>query len=78
MLTLVVTVVNFCIYFFKELKKHKVRDVVRVCEPTYKIDELKKEGISVMDLVFDDGTYPPSEVSMIRGDVRIEIRPSIG
>lgn len=44
--------------------KHGVHDVVRVCEPTYKTDELKKAGISVMDLVFDDGTFPPAEVSV--------------
>ncbi|KAK9506948.1 hypothetical protein O3M35_008792 [Rhynocoris fuscipes] len=41
---------------------HKVKDVVRVCEPTYKIDELNSEGISVKDLVYDDGTSPPAEV----------------
>ncbi|XP_069953033.1 PRL-1 phosphatase isoform X2 [Cherax quadricarinatus] len=46
----------------QELVKHGVRDVVRVCEPTYKTDELKKAGISVMDLVFDDGTFPPAEI----------------
>lgn len=44
--------------------KHGVHDVVRVCEPTYKTDELKKAGISVMDLVFDDGTFPPAEVRL--------------
>ena len=48
----------------QELTKHGVHDVVRVCEPTYKIDELKKAGISVMDLVFDDGTFPPAEVRL--------------
>lgn len=48
--------------FIEELKKHNVLDVVRVCEPTYKIEELRKEGIEVTDLVFDDGTFPPSEV----------------
>lgn len=53
--------VKFC---FQELLRHGVHDVVRVCEPTYKTDELKKAGISVMDLVFDDGTFPPSEVSV--------------
>lgn len=37
-------------------------DVVRVCEPTYKVEELRKEGIEVKDLVFDDGTFPPSEI----------------
>jgi hypothetical protein len=50
---------------FQELKKHKVRDVVRVCEPSYKIEELKSEGINVTDLEFDDGTPPPVQVSYI-------------
>jgi len=48
--------------YVEELLKHGVKDVVRVCEPTYKIDELKKNDISVTDLVFDDGTFPPTEV----------------
>lgn len=48
--------------FIEELKKHNVLDVVRVCEPTYKVEELKNEGIEVTDLVFDDGTFPPSDV----------------
>ncbi|KYN02303.1 PREDICTED: protein tyrosine phosphatase type IVA 1 [Cyphomyrmex costatus] len=48
--------------FIQELKKHNVKDVVRVCEPTYKVEELKSEGINVIDLVFDDGTFPPNEV----------------
>lgn len=46
----------------QELKKHNVKEVVRVCEPTYKVEELKSEGINVIDLVFDDGTFPPNEV----------------
>lgn len=50
------------VYLSQELNKHGVQDVVRVCEPTYKTDELKKAGISVTDLMFDDGTFPPSEV----------------
>ncbi|EFN80041.1 Protein tyrosine phosphatase type IVA 1 [Harpegnathos saltator] len=40
--------------FIQELKKHNVKEVVRVCEPTYKVEELKSEGINVIDLVFDD------------------------
>uniref|UniRef100_A0A1B6CMN8 Uncharacterized protein n=1 Tax=Clastoptera arizonana TaxID=38151 RepID=A0A1B6CMN8_9HEMI len=48
--------------YVMELKKHKVKDVVRVCEPTYKIEELKAEGINVTDLAYDDGTSPPSDV----------------
>lgn len=38
--------------------------MVRVCEPTYKIEELKTEGIEVKDLAYDDGTSPPTEVSV--------------
>lgn len=49
----------FCL---QELKKHKVHTVVRVCEPSYKIDELTSQGIAVHDLVYDDGTFPPTEV----------------
>ncbi|KAL7644820.1 UNVERIFIED_CONTAM: hypothetical protein RMT77_004633 [Armadillidium vulgare] len=48
--------------YIEELKKHDVNDVVRVCEPTYKTDELRSGGITVTDLVFDDGTFPPNEV----------------
>ncbi|XP_075225066.1 protein-tyrosine phosphatase 4A family member PRL-1 [Lycorma delicatula] len=48
--------------YILELKKHKVKDVVRVCEPTYKVEELKTEGITVTDLAYDDGTSPPAEV----------------
>lgn len=36
--------------------------VVRVCEPSYKVDELKNQGITVYDLEYDDGTFPPDEV----------------
>mgnify|MGYP003574262432 CR=1 FL=1 len=48
--------------FIEELKKHNAKDVVRVCDPSYKSDRLKQEGISLMDLAFDDGTAPPTEV----------------
>ncbi|KAK7580135.1 hypothetical protein V9T40_000764 [Parthenolecanium corni] len=49
-------------YYIAELKKHNVQMVVRVCEPTYSVDELKKENIDVTDLAYDDGTSPPNEV----------------
>lgn len=52
----------FIFAFRQELKKHNVKDVVRVCEPTYQVEELRKEGIDVTDLVFDDGTFPPSDI----------------
>lgn len=47
---------------FQELKKHNVAVVVRVCEPSYKIEELANQGIMVRDLAFEDGTFPPQNV----------------
>lgn len=54
-------VIIFCL-FFQELKKHNTTVVVRVCQPSYKIDELQNEGIDVHDLEYDDGTFPPNDV----------------
>ncbi|KAF0291129.1 Protein tyrosine phosphatase type IVA 1 [Amphibalanus amphitrite] len=48
-----------------ELKRHNAQAVVRVCEPSYKTDLLEKEGITVTDLEFDDGSFPPAEASGI-------------
>lgn len=48
--------------YIGELRKHGVSTVVRVCEPSYKIDELTKQGITVHDLAFDDGTFPPQNI----------------
>lgn len=48
--------------YMLELKKHQVDTIVRVCEASYKTDELKKRGISIYDLVFEDGSVPSSSV----------------
>lgn len=48
--------------YIQDLKKQKAYTVVRVCEPTYKTEELNKEGIVVYDLPFDDGGVPPPDV----------------
>lgn len=48
--------------FIEELKKHKVKDVVRVCDPSYNISKLQNENIRVVDLPFDDGSPPPLDV----------------
>jgi len=48
--------------YIEELKKYCCRDVVRVCDPTYKVNRLTEAGIAVLDLPFDDGTAPPPEV----------------
>jgi len=50
------------VHYIGELKKHGVRTVVRVCEPTYSPEELKKEDIEVVDLPYDDGTSPSQEI----------------
>jgi len=34
--------------FFQDLKKYDAHIVVRVCEPTYSVDLLKKQGIDVL------------------------------
>lgn len=46
----------------EEFKKLNVRDVIRVCEPSYKTDALTKAGIEVHDWQFDDGSPPPQNV----------------
>ncbi|KRT81004.1 hypothetical protein AMK59_5641 [Oryctes borbonicus] len=48
--------------YLQELKRHSVTAVVRVCAPSYQTVELQKEGITVYDLEYDDGTYPPTIV----------------
>lgn len=48
--------------FIEELRRHNVKDVVRVCEPSYSTGRLGQEGITVVDLPFDDGMPPPDNV----------------
>lgn len=48
--------------FIEELKKRGAKDVVRVCEPTYRTDKLDEEGIRVLDWQFDDGSPPPNKI----------------
>ncbi|CAG5127157.1 unnamed protein product [Candidula unifasciata] len=48
--------------FLQDLQKHGVKDVVRVCEPTYSKEKLSDSGIRVLDWEFDDGSPPPPDV----------------
>ncbi|KAI0238156.1 Protein tyrosine phosphatase type IVA 2 [Lamellibrachia satsuma] len=48
--------------YVEELKKHAVKDVVRVCDATYKTAPLELEGIRVLDWPFGDGSPPPNDV----------------
>lgn len=36
--------------------------MVRVCEPSYKTEELEAQNITVRDLAYDDGTPPPQRI----------------
>ncbi|EDV30637.1 uncharacterized protein Dana_GF14943, isoform A [Drosophila ananassae] len=49
-------------HYIMELKKNNVNTVVRVCEPSYNTVELEAQGITVKDLAFEDGTFPPQQV----------------
>ncbi|KAK3585056.1 hypothetical protein CHS0354_009907 [Potamilus streckersoni] len=48
--------------FTTELKKHGVKDLVRVCETTYKTDIPEMNGIRVYDWQFCDGSPPPANI----------------
>jgi len=48
--------------YIKELRKHHVTDVVRVCEPTYHKAELESAGICLHESEYKDGTSPPNEL----------------
>jgi protein tyrosine phosphatase type IVA len=45
--------------YIKEMRKHGVADLVRVCEPTYQGAELKQAGIVLHDMEYPDGHSPP-------------------
>lgn len=48
--------------YIKEMKKHSVSDVVRVCEPTYHSGELDSAGMVLHEMEYPDGHAPSSEV----------------
>eukprot|EP01098_Paradermamoeba_levis_P016084 TRINITY_DN846_c0_g1_i2.p1 TRINITY_DN846_c0_g1~~TRINITY_DN846_c0_g1_i2.p1 ORF type:complete len:159 (-),score=42.43 TRINITY_DN846_c0_g1_i2:369-845(-) len=48
--------------YLQEFQKHNVKNVVRVCEPTYSTGPLEQAGIKVHDWVFTDGDAPPKTV----------------
>lgn len=52
-------------YYIREMKRHNVTSVVRVCEPTYiPGSELSGAGISLHEMEFKDGTSPSTEIIM--------------
>jgi protein tyrosine phosphatase type 4A len=51
--------------YLEDLKRFNVKCVVRVCEGTYDVEKLVREGIVVRDLCFPDGQAPGEEVNII-------------
>lgn len=48
--------------YLKEMTKHHVTDVVRVCEPTYPTTDLNNAGISVHEMEYKDGSSPSPQL----------------
>jgi protein tyrosine phosphatase type IVA len=48
--------------YIKEMRKHHVTQVVRVCEPTYNSSELNNAGICLHEMEYKDGTSPSAEL----------------
>eukprot|EP00004_Rigifila_ramosa_P012286 TRINITY_DN2650_c0_g1_i4.p1 TRINITY_DN2650_c0_g1~~TRINITY_DN2650_c0_g1_i4.p1 ORF type:complete len:207 (-),score=33.02 TRINITY_DN2650_c0_g1_i4:172-792(-) len=48
--------------YLEELKRQQVKNVVRVCEPTYSTELFAQNGIKVHDWPFPDGEAPPTSV----------------
>ncbi|KAF9189349.1 Protein tyrosine phosphatase type IVA 1 [Haplosporangium sp. Z 767] len=51
------------VLYIAEFERHSVKDIVRVCEPTYGTAPLNRMGIKVYDWPFGDGEGPPSSVT---------------
>lgn len=48
--------------YIRECRRHRVSDIVRVCEPTYHGAELINAGIVLHEMAYDDGRVPPQAV----------------
>ena len=48
--------------YLKEMTKHHVTDVVRVCEPTYPTTDLNNAGICIHEMEYKDGSSPSPQL----------------
>ncbi|CAM9372488.1 unnamed protein product [Choristocarpus tenellus] len=48
--------------YLRELEKHNVVCVVRVCEPTYPASDVTAAGIQLLEMEYDDGDAPPPHI----------------
>ncbi|KAF8936432.1 dual specificity protein phosphatase CDC14B [Dissophora ornata] len=53
---------NLALYI-SEFEQHQVKDVVRVCDPTYGTAPLEQLGVKVYDWPFGDGEGPPPSIT---------------
>ena len=55
---------TFCFVqsYLKEMQKHKVSHLVRVCDASYDVTRVAKDGIEVKDWPFVDGDAPPDAI----------------
>ena len=49
--------------YVRDLKKNKVKILVKSCETEYSGDMLVKEGIELQELIFEDGRLPSKDVT---------------
>ncbi|KAI3662444.1 hypothetical protein MP638_003584 [Amoeboaphelidium occidentale] len=49
-------------HYIKDFEKYNCKDVVRLCQPTYKKEALEKLNIKVHDWPFADGEAPPANI----------------
>ncbi|KAG0264091.1 Protein tyrosine phosphatase type IVA 1 [Mortierella polycephala] len=50
-------------FYIAEFERYSVKDVVRVCEPTYETAPLNKMGVKVYDWPFGDGEGPHGSIT---------------
>jgi len=50
--------------YIKEFKSYDVKHLVRACDPSYSVEKLFKEGITVYEMPFDDGGAPTNDVAV--------------
>ncbi|KAI6210559.1 hypothetical protein M3Y96_00341000 [Aphelenchoides besseyi] len=48
--------------YIADLERHRASVLVRVCEPTYSVEQLEERGIKVYDWEFEDGQPPSSSL----------------
>lgn len=48
--------------YLRELRRHRVTDLVRVCDPTYPREAVERAGIKVHEMLFPDGEGPSEAI----------------